>query len=222
MVCDTFLGHKLPGQLVSQKNGDRSDCRLSNLEYKDTQTFAKFLDSEPEVWKLVPKFEEFYELSTYGRLRCFERTIAVQNDPRYPEGRSWIQPEYIREGYLDSAGYLRVGLTGEGLKSSMFMHELVMLVFVGPKPTGMEVLHSDGVKTNCRLSNLRYGTRKDNVADQMRLNENKSRLTICAVKSIREFYNQGGNRVGAVNKFGISYQQANRIYHRVAYTNYQE
>ncbi|QMP18215.1 HNH endonuclease [Ralstonia phage RpY1] len=41
----------------------------------------------------------------------------------------------------------------------------MMESFVGPAPEGFEVCHNDGVRTNCNLSNLRYGTRRENAAD---------------------------------------------------------
>jgi hypothetical protein len=43
-----------------------------------------------------------------------------------------------------------------------------MHAFIGPTPEGKEILHNNDVKTDCSLSNLRFGTRKDNHADQVR------------------------------------------------------
>jgi hypothetical protein len=47
-------------------------------------------------------------------------------------------------------------------------HHLALESFVGPRPPGYEALHWDDVSTNCRLANLRWGTRADNEADRKR------------------------------------------------------
>lgn len=48
------------------------------------------------------------------------------------------------------------------------VHRLVMEAFVGPCPEGLEVLHWDDNPANNHLSNLRYGTRSENVKDRVR------------------------------------------------------
>jgi hypothetical protein len=64
-------------------------------------------------------------------------------------------------------GYPQVSLalTGVGRREYRYVHDLVLLAFVGAKPAGLEVCHGDGVKTNNRLSNLRYDTRSANALD---------------------------------------------------------
>jgi hypothetical protein len=48
------------------------------------------------------------------------------------------------------------------------VHQLVLLAFRGPCPSGMECLHNDDVKNNNELTNLRYGTRSENNKDRVR------------------------------------------------------
>lgn len=48
------------------------------------------------------------------------------------------------------------------------IHRLVAHVFIGKCPIGKEVLHSDGDPQNNYWTNLRYGTRKENMADFMK------------------------------------------------------
>jgi hypothetical protein len=145
------------------------------------------------------------------------RIVVVRRDPRYPDGRSWPQQERIGFGKIDSAGYLRVGMFDGERRAGMFLHEAVMLAFVGPKPPGKEVLHCNGVKKNCRLDNLIYGTRRRNSLDQIRMNERSDYIPVEMIKEIRQYFDEGGSRPQAVKLFGVSYMQANRIYHRTAY-----
>ena len=63
----------------------------------------------------------------------------------------------------DTAGYLQVWLYTGGGRKSCQVHKLVMEVFKGACPEGMECLHKDNDKANCRLGNLKYGTRLENM-----------------------------------------------------------
>lgn len=60
-------------------------------------------------------------------------------------------------------GYKQVGLCSSG--SAIHIHTLVMMTYVGPRPDGMEIDHIDRNKANNRLENLRYVTRKENMAN---------------------------------------------------------
>lgn len=58
------------------------------------------------------------------------------------------------------SGHVSVAV-GKG--NSRQVHALVLLAFVGPYPAGCEILHLDGNPTNNTLTNLRYGTRSENL-----------------------------------------------------------
>lgn len=58
------------------------------------------------------------------------------------------------------SGHVSVAL-GKG--NSKLVHALVLLAFVGPRPDGFDILHMNHVPTDNRLSNLRYGTRSENM-----------------------------------------------------------
>lgn len=56
---------------------------------------------------------------------------------------------------------------------------LVAAAFIGPKPSGMGVLHWDDDYTNNRLSNLRYGTQLENAADARRNGKRRGPMVGC-------------------------------------------
>ncbi len=72
----------------------------------------------------------------------------------------------------DSYGYMQVkiGLDGKTIKryDTKHVHVLVMLTFVGPRPSGYEVCHNNGKRADNRLSNLRYDTPRGNCEDRER------------------------------------------------------
>lgn len=66
----------------------------------------------------------------------------------------------------DKDGYPSVRLTINGKRVRFAVHRLVAVQYIGPRPTGCEVCHINGDKTDNRVENLRYGTAKDNAADR--------------------------------------------------------
>jgi hypothetical protein len=71
-----------------------------------------------------------------------------------------------------TGGYLVINLRAEpgGKVRTYYLHRLVLEAFVGPCPPGMVACHDpDFDRTNNRLSNLRWGTQAENLADMKRL-----------------------------------------------------
>lgn len=73
-----------------------------------------------------------------------------------------------------SAGYPVVGLRAAGERMSkgkvraVYVHRLVLEVFVGACPEGMECCHRDGNPSNNHIGNLYWGTPTENAADSAR------------------------------------------------------
>jgi len=63
---------------------------------------------------------------------------------------------------------MQVVLSKGGIRKTFRVHQLVATAFIGPCPTGHEVLHGDGRKAHNAIANLRYGTRSENEADKLR------------------------------------------------------
>ena len=98
-----------------------------------------------EVWLDVVGYEGAYLVSDRGRV--------------YSE----LTKRVLRPG-LAANGYLTVALK----RRTYLVQHLVMRAFVGPRPCGHYVLHTDGDRRNNALSNLRYGTPTENAADAAR------------------------------------------------------
>ncbi len=91
--------------------------------------------------------------------------------------------------------HLLVGLSLHGKATSMYVHSLVLRVFVGPCPDGMECRHLDGNPTNNRLENLEWATYQINQQDRAKHGTSNrgeacaaSKLTEKEVLEIREMY----------------------------------
>lgn len=78
----------------------------------------------------------------------------------------------VRKPIVNRHGQLRVSLkavvNGVPTTRGRFVSRLVLLAFVGPCPHGMEACHEDGNALDCRISNLRWDTHSNNIADKKR------------------------------------------------------
>jgi hypothetical protein len=111
-----------------------------------------------ERWRAVPGHEGSYEVSDHGRVRSVDRMVyAGQGKFRHAPG-VMLRPTTHRDGHL----HLLLQ------KKHWFVHQLVMLAFVGPYPDGMEICHRNGIKNDNRLSNLRYDTPRSNNLDRVK------------------------------------------------------
>lgn len=108
-----------------------------------------------ERWRQVKGFP-CYVVSNFGRV--------MRSRPSYNchGGISTYVGKILSRTEL-ATGYLSVGLRKGDIQKRIAVHQLVMRAFVGICPAGYEVNHEDGNKKNCRLSNLEYCTKKQNM-----------------------------------------------------------
>jgi hypothetical protein len=99
---------------------------------------------------------------------------------------------------MDDYGYLHVLLYKNGKSIICKVNRLVLETFVGPCPKGMVCRHLNGIRTDNRLENLRWGTPKENSADMKQhgtapIGEKHgcAKLTVNDVKNIRHLYETG-------------------------------
>lgn len=131
----------------------------------------------PDSWLPVAGFDGYF-VSSSGRVCSIDRIV----NGNYCRGR------LLRPG-RKADGHLTVAL---GRGKSRQVHELVLTAFVGPCPEGCEGLHADDNPAHNLLSNLRWGTRSENISDaigngKIPLGEQvyNAKLTIDAVRHIR-------------------------------------
>ena len=99
-----------------------------------------------EIWKDIPEYEGFYQVSNMGQVKSFIRRSLSK----------------ILKPFPTSKGYMGVELYGKWYA----VHRLVLIAFVGTCPEGMECLHSNDIKSDNRIENLKWGTRSQNQLDR--------------------------------------------------------
>jgi hypothetical protein len=115
-----------------------------------------------EVWKEIPGYEGQYAVSNKGRVKSLERRVRLV--AHGVETTRLVGERILRPGKMN-AGHVSVAL-GKG--NSKQVHQLVLLAFRGPCPAGKESRHLNDIPDDNRLTNLRYGTRRQNMLDKIR------------------------------------------------------
>jgi hypothetical protein len=139
-----------------------------------------------ERWKIIYKY---YEVSSNGRFCCKETGKFLKGHTQR---------------------YISMSLARFAPKARKYLHQLVAEAFLGPCPAGKEVNHKDGVKTNCRLSNLEYKTHRGNEDHAVKLGlkahgerNGNSKLTVLKVQEIRRLRRKGFSQADVARKFGV-------------------
>lgn len=106
-----------------------------------------------EQWKSVIDFEDFYEISNYGRLKSKDRYTS---NGRHVKSK-------IKKLTPDKDGYYIVTLSKNGKHKTFRVSRLVGLHFVSGFKVGYQINHIDEIKTNNRVENLEWVSSKDNI-----------------------------------------------------------
>lgn len=111
-----------------------------------------------EIWKDIPNFEGYYQMSNLCRVRSVDRYVM-----HYPDGFALRKGKIIQQHINKNTGYTSVTLKKEGKQTNKLIHRLMYETFIGEIPEGMQVNHIDEDKTNNKLSNLNLMSPKDNI-----------------------------------------------------------
>jgi len=146
-----------------------------------------------EIWKDIPGYEDWFQVSTEGRVKCFytHKNNGFNTREWVKETRAVKQTELhhltkkCRKG--DLPHYMSVILYNYKTKKSrsVGVHRLVALAFI-PNPLNKpQVNHINGIKNDNRIENLEWNTPQENM-------KHASRIGLFGKKRIafKERYNQ--------------------------------
>lgn len=109
-----------------------------------------------EVWKDIPKYKGYYQVSNFGNVRSLDRIVNKPNSI-----------SYLRKGKMcklskSNLGYMTIGFTVNNKKVNKYVHRLVAEVFITNMNNYPQVNHIDCNKTNNIVYNLEWCTNSQN------------------------------------------------------------
>lgn len=172
-----------------------------------------------ERWRHIEGFEG-YEVSDQGRVRSWK--------PSGPNRPPRSEPAVLAQDCAEP--YRKVTLCVGDRKYTKRVHHLVLSAFECPRPPGLWALHKDGDTANNRLSNLRWGTPKENSEDRTKhgrtffIERNPTRkLSASDVYVIRRRYDLGIQSQGGLAKsFCVTQALISKIVRREIWTHLPE
>lgn len=134
---------------------------------------------QPTLFDDVPQVVEYRDVPGYPGYRvgddgsvwsCLKLVHPGGRQGNYSViSNEWHRLKSSRCGKIGNQfRYRAVALHKKGTPRIFLIHTLVLTTFVGPCPEGMECCHYNGDPNNNSLSNLSWGTRKDNGEDRVR------------------------------------------------------
>lgn len=116
-----------------------------------------------EIWKDVPNYEGYYQVSNLGRVRSLDRITKTTKRQMALKGR-------ILKHCKNHQGYHHVSLMINGRLKTRQVHQLVAIAFMNHKPCGHKIVvdHIDNDINNNRLNNLQLLTNRQNITKEPR------------------------------------------------------
>lgn len=113
--------------------------------------------SDGEQWVDIEGYEEFYKISTHGRILAKRRVVEIPNNAKRVQEENIISLEKTHNGYY------RASLCVDGKIDKILVSVLVANAFIKNKNNFPEVNHISGIKSDNFVGNLEWCTKKYNI-----------------------------------------------------------
>jgi hypothetical protein len=156
-ALECLIAEPAGGAVTGVTLDQQTSTRPSDLGFVTLDPSLEGARYTGEEWRPVPAWP--YEVSSLGRVRT----------PMRIDDNGCLHVSRLLAQTLDEDGYPCVMLHAGGRRRKARVHCLVLEAHVGPRPSrSHQACHWNGVRTDNRKCNLRWGTRADQEEDKRR------------------------------------------------------
>jgi HNH endonuclease len=184
--------------MIKAISGGQTGADLA-VEYRDVPSIRGYADP-------LGDYQVGDDGTIWSSLACGGPRVC--NGIRYKRLKGTLRPD----------GYRAVALTVKGVHVIFLVHHIVLETFVGPRPDGWHSCHTNGIRDDNRLANLRYDTVSGNFKDKIAhgtLHKGEqivqSKITELDVHRIRRLDDYGVPKNIIADVFGLCRAQVGRI-----------
>jgi hypothetical protein len=140
-----------------------------------------FCIMENEIWKDIPNYEGYYQVSNLGRIKSLAREVNKGLNVRSVNER-------ILKQSLAGGVYFTCKLYKNGKKKKIKIHQMVAICFLNHVPNGyvLVVNHKNFIKTDNRLENLEIVTQRENT-NKKHLKSSSKYVGVCWHKKLKKW-----------------------------------
>lgn len=158
--------------------------------------------SSQETWKPIDGYVGLYDVSNLGRVRSLRSKTQAHK----------LKPDGVLSLNKANRDYLRITLNDGCGQKTHLVHRLVASAFIGEIPTGYDVNHKNGIKTDNRVDNLEIVTKQRNSKHAVEMgmlkvvgSENPmAKLNESAVIDIKQRLFTGQSNASIARIYGVS------------------
>ena len=133
--------------------------RCGLVDSPEASIILKSTNMQQEIWKDIPNYEGYYQVSNLGRVKSLSREIL--NQGKFP----FISKEKILKERISKNGYNMIYLCKNGKLRNISVHIMVAMAFLNHIPDGTNKICVDHINNNSldnRLENLQLITQREN------------------------------------------------------------
>lgn len=173
-----------------------------------------------EIWKDIPDYEGYYQVSNMGNVKSLERMIIRKTGARQLTRSILLKPFRGR-----TSPYYQVQFSKNNFKCKFMVHRLVAKVFLPGWNPLLEVNHIDGNRFNNKTDNLEMCTWQMNIDHSIANNlkndygekHTRAKLTNVEAAKIRNLHIWGIKQVDLAKMYHVSKQTICAIIHKKTY-----
>jgi hypothetical protein len=178
------------------------------------------MNNKIEIWKDIPGYEDYYQVSNWGNVKSPKRMIV-----RKKRVCQLTRSVFLKPFRGKTAPYFQVQLCKNGIEHKFLIHRLAAQAFLPDWDSRLEVNHIDGNKHNNRSENLHMCTRQENIdhsiANHLKRdygeNHVHARFTNAEVTKIRNLHIWGIRQTDLAKMYKVSKQTICDIIHNKSY-----